>query len=59
MLSLKNEPLQMEVSMQETIEVLKAVIAIPGGLQALVLIAGFGLAAFAIYAVLKVTRERT
>jgi hypothetical protein len=47
----------MEVSMQELIEIVKSVIAAPGGIQALVLIAGFALAGFAIYAVLKASKE--
>jgi hypothetical protein len=45
--------------MQELIEILKTVIAVPGGLQAVVLIAGFGLAAFAIYAVLRASQGKS
>lgn len=45
--------------MQELTEISKTLAGMPiGGLVTVVILAGFGLAAYAIYAVLTVTKER-
>jgi hypothetical protein len=46
--------------MQEFVEIAKAIAGMPiGALVAIVMLAAFGLAAFAIYAVMTIAKERS